>query len=123
MTPKTISLDELIEAGLTVGGRPADRIKVRIPGVGWSLVSLPLVPSDAKGEPKDGSELNPTQKRIMAVLEKEREPVTRRYIANKLERQSVGGKFSLYIADLVSRRLVFEYAGELANDTKKFADD
>ncbi len=122
MTPQAISLDALIESGLVVGGRQVDRIKVRIPGVGWSLISLPLVPVDDKGEPGDDSELAPTQVRIMAVLAKSKEPMTRRGIANALDRQSVGGKFSNYIADLVSRGVVFEYAGELADDSKKFHD-
>lgn len=117
-----LSLDALIAHGVTVGGRAVDRIKVRIPGVGWSLVSLPLGEVESSGEPTDDSELTDTQVRILAVLKKSKEPMTRRAIANALNRESIGGKFSSYITDLVSRGKVFEYAGELADDSKKFKE-
>lgn len=108
---KTLSLDELVASGIDVGGRAADRIKIRVPGVGWMIIALPLGEVLPNGEPDDDSELTPTQRRIMAVLEKSKEPMTRRAIANRIGRETVGGKFSQYVSDLVSRGLLFEHAG------------
>lgn len=117
---KTLSLDELVASGIDVGGRAADRIKIRVPGVGWMIIALPLGEVLPNGEPDDDSELTPTQRRIMAVLEKSKEPMTRRAIANRIGRETVGGKFSQYVSDLVSRGLLFEHAGEVADDSRKF---
>lgn len=118
---KALSLDALVTNGITVGGRAVDRIKYRIRGLGWSTIALPIGEFvDELGEPNDDSELSPTQIRIREVLKRSPEPMTRRAIANKLKRESIGGTFSQYVADLVSRGLVFEYGGELADDVKKF---
>jgi hypothetical protein len=118
---ESLSLDALITNGLTVGGRTVDRVKIRIRGVGWSLVSLPIGEANEDGESDDEeNELKPTQVKILEVVAKEQKPMTRRAIANRLKRTAIGGKFGMYITDLLSRGLLFELSGELADDSKKF---
>lgn len=119
---ESLSLDALITNGLTVGGRSVTRIKIRIQGVGWSLVSLPIGDADTDGETdgEEENELTPTQVKILEVVAKEQKPMTRRAIANRMKRRAIGGKFGQYVTDLISRGLLFELGGELADDSSKF---
>lgn len=117
-----LSLDSLIEHGLEVAGRPVDRIKVRVPGIGWTTVSIPLTKADESGEPDDDTELTPTQERILEILRASTKPLTRQEVANRFDppRASTGGNFTQYIRDLMSRGLVVEHERELSDAVGKF---
>ncbi len=118
-----LSLDSLIEHGLEVAGRPVDRIKVRVPGIGWTVVSLPLDPADDDGEFEEVElELTKTQRTILEILQASPVPLTRRGIANKFKpvRESITGNFGRYIRDMIVRGLIFEHDGDLSDSVAKF---
>lgn len=119
-----LSLDALIEHGLEVAGRPVDRIKVRVPGIGWTTVSIPLTKAPVNGESEDDDdgELTPTQQRVLEILRASEKPLTRQEVANRFDppRSSTGGKFTQYIRDLMSRGLVVEHERELSDAVGKF---
>ena len=81
-------------------------------------MDLPAIETE---EPEEIA-MTPTQQRIVQVLRNSEKPMKRASVAKAIGRDGIGGKFSSYVNDLVSRGIIHEYAGELADLTEKFTE-
>lgn len=113
-----IELDEIARHGAVMHGKSVARVVIVLDDGRKASFDLPRI-SEQAAEDKP-AELTPTQQRILGVLASSPTPLTRRAIANLMERESTGGTFAVYIRDLVSSGLAIEQNGEISDEKTKF---
>lgn len=118
MTPTPLSLDEIEKTGATRFGRAVSRIVIVMRDGGKVSLSF----ADPEDDEPEEIAMTPTQQRIVQVLRSSPKPMKRLSVAKAIGRDGIGGKFSNYVNDLVSRGVIQEYAGELADVAEKFKE-
>lgn len=118
MSAAPLSLDGLESTGATRFGCAVARIVLVFHD--GRKVSMDLPPIEAD-EPEEIA-MTPTQQRIVQVLRSSPKPMKRLSVAKAIGRDGIGGKFSNYVNDLVSRGVIQEYAGELVDVAEKFKE-
>lgn len=110
-----LALDPMLQGGAMLLGTPVARVLIEWTDGRKMRIDLPEAATD---EPEEIS-MTPTQRRIVEILKASPVWLTRRGIANAMDRESIGGKFAGYVADLISRGLIFEHDSDLTDDKNK----
>lgn len=120
MADAPLPLDRIEELGATRFGRVVARV-VLVYADG-RRVSCDLPDPTRAADTDDGSDLTPTQQRVMRVVKDSPTPLTRKAVAKSLGQSKATGRVGNAIRELLDDGRLFESGGVVTDDMSKFDD-